>query len=126
MPYFPLKSDPSPYRCEGCKRWFLPSNMSCCVAHGPGSCCHEYETEVEIKPRSERNPVVVREIPQQTWPDGVVSVTRPTIGPPIVIRLDPVCTCGQASNLPCRVHGLVFVYNESAKITASRFKGLVV
>ena len=42
MPYFPKQPEQA-YQCEGCKGWFYPSNMSCCVAHAPGSCCHQYE-----------------------------------------------------------------------------------
>ena len=44
MPYFPYRQE-TVYRCPGCQRWFIPGNMSCLVAHAPGTCCHEYETE---------------------------------------------------------------------------------
>jgi hypothetical protein len=45
MPYFPTRQE-SAYRCEGCGDWFIPSNVSCCVAHAPGTCCHVTETRV--------------------------------------------------------------------------------
>lgn len=42
-----------PEKCPGCDKWFVPTpgmeGVSCCVAHGPGTCCHFSETEV---PRS--------------------------------------------------------------------------
>lgn len=49
MPYFAREQAAQPYKCGGCKRRFIPSNVSCTVQHGPGSCCHAYETEVESK-----------------------------------------------------------------------------
>jgi len=52
MTYFPsfdeIKSEP--FLCQGCGKWFVPTpgmeNVSCCVMHGPGSCCHYSETEI--------------------------------------------------------------------------------
>jgi hypothetical protein len=45
MPYFPTSKE-SAYRCQGCGQWFIPSGVSCCVAHAPGTCCHMGETPV--------------------------------------------------------------------------------
>lgn len=45
MPYFPKQSE-SAYYCPRCKAWFLRGNVSCCVAHAPGTCCHYGETQV--------------------------------------------------------------------------------
>lgn len=57
MVYFPEidRTPPKPEKCPGCGKWYVPTpgmeNVSCCVAHGPGSCCHYSETEVpEPKP----------------------------------------------------------------------------
>lgn len=47
MPYFPTQVEIPPYFCPNCKAWYRHSNMSCCVVHPPGSCCHEYEQRVE-------------------------------------------------------------------------------
>ena len=53
MTYFPIieKREPVPEKCPGCGDWYVPTpgmeNVSCCVAHGPGSCCHFSETKVE-------------------------------------------------------------------------------
>lgn len=42
-PYFePTELDP-PYYCPNCQAWFQPSHVTCCVYHGPGTCCHIYE-----------------------------------------------------------------------------------
>lgn len=60
MTYFPPKPVPTgplgtglPTKCPGCDKWYVTTpgmeNTSCCVAHGPGSCCHYSETEV-LKP----------------------------------------------------------------------------
>ena len=52
MVYFPPISEglPEPMKCPGCEKWFVlnpaMANVSCCVLHGPGSCCHFSETEV--------------------------------------------------------------------------------
>lgn len=43
MPYFPRKSE-SAYKCQGCGQWYIRGNLSCCVAHTPGTCCHYGET----------------------------------------------------------------------------------
>lgn len=51
MPYFPAHEDRA-YRCQGCGRWFIPGNRSCLVAHPPGTCCHEYETPLNVRPRA--------------------------------------------------------------------------
>ena len=41
----------SPKRCAGCGKWFEPipemQNVSCCVMHPPGTCCHYTEREVD-------------------------------------------------------------------------------
>ncbi len=63
MPYFPKEEQRHPYHCQGCRRWFLESNMKCCVAHAPGTCCHKYETEVpgpsrEPRPKLTRNDLI--------------------------------------------------------------------
>lgn len=50
MPYFPSVKEMPSYNCPGCRRWFTVGNVSCCVAHSPGSCCHHYEQEVPMKP----------------------------------------------------------------------------
>lgn len=42
-PYFPHARERQPYQCPGCKGWFYAGSFSCCVAHSPGTCCHEYE-----------------------------------------------------------------------------------
>ena len=46
MPYFPELPEPAPYKCPGCNKWFAANNVSCGVYHSPGTCCHEYEEEV--------------------------------------------------------------------------------
>ena len=46
MPYFQPIEQPKPYYCPNCKKFFIPSNFSCAVAHAPGDCCHYMETEV--------------------------------------------------------------------------------
>lgn len=52
MPYFPLKTAKgSAYYCPQCKAWYTRSNVSCCVLHAPGSCCHMGETKLPGKPR---------------------------------------------------------------------------
>lgn len=43
MAYFPHKSQRA-YKCEGCGRWFIKGNVSCCVMHAPGTCCHYGDT----------------------------------------------------------------------------------
>jgi hypothetical protein len=51
MPYFPIKAEPTPYQCEGCKEWYkVPSygvTISCTVLHPQGSCCHYGEIALE-------------------------------------------------------------------------------
>lgn len=53
MTYFPPRSNApaKPKKCPGCGDWYVPTpgmeNTSCCVAHGPGSCCHYSETKVD-------------------------------------------------------------------------------
>ena len=49
MPYFPKDTERA-YRCPNCGGWFIPGNISCCVAHAPGTCCHEYETPTIARP----------------------------------------------------------------------------
>lgn len=44
-PYFPTVKE-TIYQCRGCRKWFLPVGVSCCMAHPPGTCCHYGETEV--------------------------------------------------------------------------------
>ena len=52
MVYFPkIEEGPAvPTKCPGCAKWYVPNparaNVSCCVMHYPGSCCHYSETEV--------------------------------------------------------------------------------
>lgn len=46
MPYFPPSTATSSYYCPRCRLWYVRGNISCCVAHGPGTCCHEYERPV--------------------------------------------------------------------------------
>lgn len=63
MTYFPPKPPPIgplgtglPEKCPGCHKWYVPTpgmeNVSCCVAHGPGTCCHYSETEIPAEPRT--------------------------------------------------------------------------
>lgn len=49
MPYFKPQEPLKPYYCPNCKKFYIPSNFSCAVAHGPGDCCHYMETEVNDK-----------------------------------------------------------------------------
>lgn len=67
MTYFPRKpalGGPlgmgEPSLCPGCGKWFVPTpgmeNTSCCVAHGPGSCCHYSETEITAPTPSTQGP----------------------------------------------------------------------
>lgn len=31
----------TPYQCSICQQWYVRvENVSCCVSHGPGQCCH--------------------------------------------------------------------------------------
>lgn len=39
MPYFPQQQETA-YKCQGCGQWYYRGNVSCCVLHTPGSCCH--------------------------------------------------------------------------------------
>jgi len=45
MPCFPEKIE-RVYRCQGCGKQYIQGNVSCCVAHPPGTCCHYGETPV--------------------------------------------------------------------------------
>lgn len=45
MPYFP-KREETAYKCHGCGKKFYPGNLSRCVLHAPGTCCHMGEVEV--------------------------------------------------------------------------------
>ena len=47
MPYFPKLCD-DVYWCEGCGGRFRRSNVSCLVAHAPGTCCHYGEDRVPV------------------------------------------------------------------------------
>jgi hypothetical protein len=51
VPYFPKKRA-NHYKCRGCGDWFTPGNVSCCVAHAPGTCCHYGETRIEEEPNA--------------------------------------------------------------------------
>lgn len=54
MPYFPKKQkQETAYKCAGCGQWYLRGNVSCCVLHAPGTCCHYGETPT-LPPRTER------------------------------------------------------------------------
>jgi hypothetical protein len=45
--YYPLKVEPVPEKCPGCGKWHIRvQNISCCVMHPPGTCCHMGEQEV--------------------------------------------------------------------------------
>ena len=35
-----------PYRCGLCGKYFLRGNVTCCVMHSPGTCCHLGDQEV--------------------------------------------------------------------------------
>ena len=38
-----------PYKCRMCGKWWSKvSNMSCCVMHSSGTCCHQY-SDIEIE-----------------------------------------------------------------------------
>lgn len=56
MTYFPklVEQESKPFQCPGCKDWYVPNpamrNVSCCVYHGPGTCCHYSETRVPTPP----------------------------------------------------------------------------
>ena len=39
-------SEPVVYRCPVCHGWFRAGNVSCAVAHAPGTCCHLGDTSV--------------------------------------------------------------------------------
>lgn len=53
MVYFPPVKPVSqePFKCRGCGKWYVVraemALTSCTVLHGPGSCCHFSEREVE-------------------------------------------------------------------------------
>jgi len=55
-PFFPDRGpnppEHPPYWCRNCGAWFRirrgMENVSCCVAHGEGDCCHFNEEKVEI------------------------------------------------------------------------------
>src|SRR5205809_7870097 len=51
MPYFPTKQE-SAYFCPNCQAWYTRATMHCLVIHPPGTCCHEYEHQME-DPRRE-------------------------------------------------------------------------
>lgn len=50
------------YLCSKCKTWYIRyANISCCVLHGPGQCCHYGEhqaTEEEIAAVRDMSPFV--------------------------------------------------------------------
>lgn len=54
MPYFPEQQGYT-YWCPNCNSWYYvpPVSANCCVAHGPGECCHIGEQQVP-KPRSSK------------------------------------------------------------------------
>ena len=52
MTYFPLNNfENKPVKCPGCGKWHEKIlgmlHQGCCVMHGPGTCCHFGEREVE-------------------------------------------------------------------------------
>lgn len=58
-PYFPKREEVPPYHCQGCGGWYHRANISCCVNHAPGTCCHLYETPAAPPTRDTSvNPVV--------------------------------------------------------------------
>ncbi len=48
MPYFEDRGPTPPYWCRGCESWYIQGNISCCVVHSPGQCCHYGEDRVSI------------------------------------------------------------------------------
>lgn len=52
MPYYEHATQP--YYCPRCRAWFVPGNMSCLVAHPPGTCCHYGERPVGAPSDNER------------------------------------------------------------------------
>jgi hypothetical protein len=44
-PYFPTEEERR-YVCPNCENTYQPTGAQCLVNHAPGTCCHEYETEV--------------------------------------------------------------------------------
>ena len=60
MPYFPERREIPPYHCQGCGGWFRQGTKVCCVAHAPGTCCHEYETRVEPPVQQQTRPKSTR------------------------------------------------------------------
>ncbi len=48
-PYFPAYTPPKPYFCPGCEEWYIVvnPNVSCCVLHSLGTCCHYSEEKVD-------------------------------------------------------------------------------
>lgn len=62
MTYFPPLPEglDEPFQCPGCKKWFRRNpereGVSCAVLHGPGSCCHYSDIEVDPpEPKEEEN-----------------------------------------------------------------------
>lgn len=69
MPYFPKQSETA-YRCAGCGGSFVRGNVSCCVAHAPGTCCHYGE-----KPVAAANPAPLPNVWTSTTIGGAVNFT---------------------------------------------------
>lgn len=56
-PYFPPDKRSAPYWCPRCEAWYVViSNASCCVLHGPGTCCHVSEQRVDPQPAAPEAP----------------------------------------------------------------------
>jgi len=43
-----------PYRCPTCRGYFLKGNVSCCVMHMAGECCHYGDVPVDVTPEQAR------------------------------------------------------------------------
>ena len=39
-----------PYKCDICGGYFLRGNVSCCVIHAPGECCHYGDQPINPTP----------------------------------------------------------------------------
>ena len=81
MPYYPKAEAPNaqPYWCPNCAAWFLPQcgpvQLSCCVIHQPGDCCHHGETKL-VAEGTQPQPAFV-----PYWPVPVPTYTPWWIGP---------------------------------------------
>jgi hypothetical protein len=74
------------YKCKTCKKRYrdFGTNVSCCVIHPKGDCCHFGEVRVTKH--------------------GMVKGMRPVDLSGMSGTIGPVCTCGQT--IPCLVHNV--------------------